>query len=231
MAEKKKSKKSPAKEGEKERIIEEVDIALSENTGISDSEENKIEVDSEDSEEEKESSSSPSTDSIFSTLPEEDRKPKKGKNSLSIIVIVCLFVIALLIGFVGGYFYGKGPGLTVEPTPTPEVVEPTPTPKVEEIDLSAYSIEVLNGSGVAGVAGKEKTELESGGFKVESTGNAETQDFSETSISFKPSVPKAFIEKLKEALATRYEIAPDGKELDSDNEYDVVIILGSEKVK
>lgn len=257
MAAKKTKKKTHVTAEDKQKVIEEIDIALSENETVTSSEVGKSEgaEPAEDASKEKESSAEKSeeieeaseesgsnepddsgpdasTDSIFSSPPDDIKQAKKGKSKSFLIIVICLCIIFLLAGFVGGYFYGKGFdfNLGTAPAPTPVAEAPTPTPTVEEVDLSAYSIQLLNGSGVAGVAGDEQTALEADGFKVENVGNAETQDFSETSISFKSDVSEAFLDKLKESLAARYVIAGEAGELDSDNTYDVVITLGSETV-
>jgi hypothetical protein len=219
----------------KESVEEKIE-ALGESSDEEDPEKEKIEAEEENLEKEENpentdlSDVNPSTDSIFSSPPE-DGSPKKGK-STSLIIIICLCVIFLLAGFVGGYFYAKNlsPQADSQKSEKKMKVEntSTPTPTEEEIDLSAYSIEVLNGSGIGGVAGKEKSALEDDGFTVENTGNADTQDYSETSISFKAGVPDAFIDELKKSLSKRYVIASDAGELDDESDYDVVITLGSE---
>ncbi len=152
-----------------------------------------------------------------------------------IIIVACLCIIFTILGFTGGYFYAKGylGGMTGSSN-TPDAMDTvptfTPTPTIEEVDLSAFSIEILNGSGVAGVAGTEQTSLEADGFSVENTGNAETQDFAETAIAVKSSVPEEFIEKLKTSLSERYTVDATIEELDDDAEYDIVITIGSETV-
>lgn len=162
---------------------------------------------------------------------QEEKSGSGGKAKL--IITICLIIIFTLLGFVGGYFYGKSvsSNATAKSSNETETVPTfTPTPTEEEVDLSAYSIEILNGSGVAGVAGDEQDALEVDGFSVENTGNAENQDFTETTISAKSTVSPEFIQKLQDSLSSRYVVSDDIDELDSDNDYDVVVTIGSETV-
>ncbi len=67
--------------------------------------------------------------------------------------------------------------LFARPTPTPTSVPTpiaTPTPAVNKKELE---IEILNGSGVAGVASTLKTLLEGKGYTVAGTGNAKNYDY------------------------------------------------------
>ncbi len=185
----------------------------------------------EKQEEEKKDNDIVNTGSVFTRTSFEKDADKKGSKVSKIIIIICLCIIFTILGFTGGYFYGKGYlGVNQAPEAVETVPTFTPTPTVEEVDLSAYSIEILNGSGVAGVAGSEQGALEADGFNVENTGNAATQDFTETAIAVKSSVSEAFMEKLKTSLSERYVVDSTVGELEDDNEYDVVVTIGSETV-
>ena len=107
-----------------------------------------------------------------------------------------------------------------------KAVTPSPTP--EEVDVSAYTIEVLNGSGISGAAAKAKTLLTEESFTVESTGNADASDYEKTVIKAKGSVPEAYIEALKQLLAESYEL-DSVEDLAESADTDVVIIIGSQK--
>lgn len=60
------------------------------------------------------------------------------------------------------------------------IVEPSPTPEPEQLERSEITLEILNGAGVPGLAGKTQTEFEDLGYIVESIGNAESN--SETTV-------------------------------------------------
>lgn len=223
---------------EKEEIVEEPSAQEKEEESMNEKSDETLEESSEsvktdestsDSEASSNADVSASGTAFSKTSFEEEKSGGGGKSKL--IITICLIIIFTIFGFIGGYFYGKGslsssvPEFSEEPTPT---VEATPTP--EEVDLSAYSIEILNGSGVAGVAGDEQEALEADGFKVENTGNAENQDFTETVIAAKSDVSKEYLDKLKDSLAARYTVDSSVEELDADDTYDVVITVGSETV-
>lgn len=173
---------------------------------------------------------SPAESSFSKAFPTEEKK-EGGKKS-KIIIVICLCIIFTILGFFGGYLYTKNMGTASAPDTFSKdtTAEPSATPTPEEVDLSAYSIEVLNGSGIAGVAGTEQQALETDGFSVENTGNALTQDFSETVIAVTSKVPEEFVKKLKASLSERYTVASDTEDLGSDSTYDVVVTVGSETV-
>lgn len=172
-----------------------------------------------------------------STVQYEELYPKK-KGSLSLLTIFLAFIISLVIGgaLVGGIFYYqnnvdntgevKEPGPTF--TPPPETSSPLPTDEngVEDLDLTTYNVQVLNGSGKAGEAGKVETLLVSAGFVEIETGNAKSYDYTETEISIKEDVPAGVLDEALSALDV-YSTS-EGQALDKDNEFDIVVIIGSE---
>lgn len=222
-------KVSEEKESEKEESSEKEDSAQVEDRPATQEEEEnetKEEVEAKDDEE-----VAKPAESSFSTAFPTEKKSEGGKKS-KVIIVICLCIIFTILGFFGGYLYARNMGSvnSSESLSTDTAPVPSATPTPEEVDLSAYSIEVLNGSGVAGVAGTEQQALETDGFSVENTGNAETQDFAETVVAVTSSVPDDFIKKLKDSLSERYVLATDTESLASDSTYDVVVTVGSETV-
>lgn len=114
----------------------------------------------------------------------------------------------------------------VIPSPKSTItVEPT---KLTEVDLIAYNIGLLNGSGITGAAAKLKTALTKDGFKVISAGNADKSDYTDTIVSAKKKVNLAYLEKLKEYLKKTYILAHDSiTPVPEDSEADVIITIGS----
>lgn len=215
----KSSEEKDSEEVEKDEMVE----------NAKESEEETTENDLPEMEEKKEEVADTDTGTVFSKSSFEEDKKSGGSK---LIITICLIIIFTILGFVGGYFYGKSGGMSSPaPTQTETVPTFTPTPtEEEEVDLSAYSIEVLNGSGVAGVAGDAQEALETDGFSVENTGNAENQDFTETVIAVKEDVPEEFITLLRNSLEESYVVESGTEELDEDNDYDVVVTIGSETV-
>lgn len=153
--------------------------------------------------------------------------PPQKKNFMWPILFV--FIIALLA--LGGAYYYKQGGSKAEEAANivPISQSPTeiPTPTVEEVDLSEYEIEILNGSGVEGEAGRQQTNLEDEGFTVSSIGNAEESDYTKTLIQAKEEVDKEFLDKLKEVLEKSF-VVDETEILEEEAESDVIVIIGSE---
>lgn len=69
--------------------------------------------------------------------------------------------------------------LSAEPEPEPSAEAPAPPPTVAP---SEVSVEVLNGSRTSGLAASAATELETAGFVVAGTGNADRSDHTQTVV-------------------------------------------------
>ncbi|MDO8341075.1 MAG: LytR C-terminal domain-containing protein [Candidatus Woesebacteria bacterium] len=151
-------------------------------------------------------------------------------NYLWIIIPTALLVGALVGGFIT-YFSGVSKFNKDDETPTPisseaPIAEPSPTSSSSEtLKRDTLKIQVLNGSGVSGAAGKAKTYLEGLGYKNVDTGNAGTSDFPETEISIKDT-KKEFISLLTTDLSKNYQVAKETKTLVATSSFDVVITLG-----
>lgn len=109
---------------------------------------------------------------------------------------------------------------SVTPTSTPET-----TPTAEELDLTEYSISILNGSGVAGQAGIVNDLLEEAGFEDLSTGNAESYDYETTEVSLTENTPKGIFDIISQTLENDYEVK-EADPLGEDSNYDILIIVG-----
>lgn len=167
-------------------------------------------------------------------LEDLDVPPKKSSFKLIFLTaLVTAVVVALLAGGIYVYLTGTNriPKVeTPQPSPTPTIV-PSPSPTIapeteEEIDLTSFSLSILNGSGKIGEAGRARGLLEKAGFEVENVGNASRFDFKETLIQVKDEVPQTVVESLKKALAETYEVEV-GEILEVDSAYDIVITVGS----
>lgn len=162
-------------------------------------------------------------------------EPKAEKGMFLKIFLVTFFATLMAFLLAGGvYVYLNGTksldGLTNETSKTPEPQassqpEATGTPEAN-VDVSTYKISVLNGNGGIGVAGAAKTVIESGGFKVTNTGNAESFDFEETEISAKSGVPASVVAKLKDTLSSKYTVKI-ADSLPTTSSYDITVTVGS----
>jgi len=167
-----------------------------------------------------------------SQILREGQKTKPGANYLYIFATV-VFIFAL-VG--SGYFLYqnllKDGGEINHPEGTVVPIEesqnsPTPTPTTEvKLDRTELTIQILNGSGAPGVAGKAQEYLESLGYNNVDTGNADAYDYEETIISIKPD-KEVYLDLITEDLAEEYTVADKAKELDEGSDFDIVITIGT----
>ena len=165
------------------------------------------------------------------TTKEMEKSGKKFNFKLVIILVVVVAVIALVIG--GIIYYKNTMSAPIEPSSGTEATE---TPKAEpvttveepevEVDLSTLSVNILNGSGTAGEAGKADRLITDLGFASTKTGNAGSYDFTSTVVQLKEGSSSQVYDKIEEKLMGTYTVE-QGDNLSEDSEYDVVITVGS----
>lgn len=157
---------------------------------------------------------------------------RTGLNPL-IIIIPGVLLLGALLG--GVYFYqtslnkNAGAGETPSPTVAPPLGTPTASPSAS-LNLSKYTLKVLNGSGIPGAANEVKSILTKAGFKVGTTGNATSYDFTKTIIKAKTDADPAFLSKLSETLAKTY-VLDTNQTLSASSTDDIQIIVGSSKAQ
>lgn len=171
------------------------------------------------------------TEALATAEPEFDMEDEPtGKKNIYFIAFLILLVCGLSVG--GYLLYQKyqkqqeaAKRAVITPTPAP-----TATPTPEEVDLSMYTVDVLNGSGIAGEAKKVGTALEDAGFTTGTLGNAPGNGASETTITAKEDVDKAFLEKLQEALEGEgHKATVSAKSLPESSDADVEVIIGRDE--
>jgi hypothetical protein len=142
--------------------------------------------------------------------------------------IAIVVVVAALVG--GGLLWattGSGGGLKLpsmaKATPTPTgTPAPTPTPAISRADIT---IQVLNGGGTPGAAGRMKSFLEEKGYTVSDTGNTEEYTYKTIDILSKPD-KEAYLALLQTDLASDFTLGSVSATLASDFDYDVQVIVG-----
>jgi TolA-binding protein len=166
-------------------------------------------------------------DGAFFNAPPDAYDSKKSTFPYFFKIALVAFFLGLV--FFGGIYYAVSnndfksfiPSFSeTEPTETP----PEPTPTEEPVDLSKYTVRVLNGTGEAGVAASVRDELKGAGFNVVSIGNADDADATE--IVAIEEVEDEFLNKLKEALQSTYEVKEVTREATA--AADIVITIGGE---
>ncbi len=147
------------------------------------------------------------------------------------IIIPGIFLLGALLGGIVFYQKGISKGEVLTPTPTSEALNsaenPTPTP-ITQLDLTKFSVNILNGSGIPGEASKAKDLLVAAGFKISGTGNASSYNFTKTVVKAKSSVDADFVTKLVEALGKSYSVDKTQTLSDSSAD-DVQVVVGSTK--
>lgn len=177
-----------------------------------------------------ESSSGQTADSLAGQSTWEDLKEEKKQGFFWPVLLFALLGFVIGIAFFAyqeGIKIGKSDVYTaVSPTSAPST---TPTETV--VDKKAYTISVLNGSGRGGEAAKAKTLLEEEGFIVDSVGNAERSDYSDTIIQARSTVASSYLEELTKTMKNgSYDIA-EPEVLTEKGKADVVITIGRDKAQ
>ena len=120
--------------------------------------------------------------------------PEKEKSKKTFILILIMVGILLVTGFIAlatnlFNFRSQIKNLVVgeaSPTPAPTSTSTfSPTPIPNPLIRSDWSLEVLNGSGVSGLAKKVAEQLSDLGYPVVKTGNADKQTYKTTEILVK----------------------------------------------
>ena len=175
-----------------------------------------------------------------------DEMPEmKEKGTSFKVIFITALITAVIVGLVAGgiYVYLNGTGKlpnsnktatsTEETSPTPiatPVASPSASPSASPIakeDLKDYKVSILNGSGKIGEAGNAKILVEKAGFKVGSTGNAASFDFTKTMVQVKASISDGVADLVVGTLGDGYKVEL-GDALKDSSSYDIVITVGSE---
>ncbi len=160
------------------------------------------------------------------TIPYQETPKKQNKTAIIIGIII------LLVGIFVTYQItskSKISNQTEEKKVTITETAPTPTEK-PEIKKDTVTIQVLNGTGTPGQAGLVVKTLEKAGYNKDNikTGNAEEYNNTVTTISSQEKYDE-IVDDIKEALSDIFdEIKVKSAKLDSDNEFNIVIVTGGE---
>ena len=224
-------KKSSVKESMEEKIDERADENITQEAD--DKAENKTDTTNEDSQKKEQISSDEVKEWLKEVRPDTTKEIEKSRGPGGKLIFLITIILLLLGAVVGGVLYfQKGvsepsaPDVSVSPTSIPEE---TPEVVVDEaLDLTETSISVLNGSGIAGEAGKVKDLLSSAGFVNDNiqTGNADSYDYENISMSIKEDLSDNILTEMKNALSEDYEVEVSEDYLQENSTYDVVIIVG-----
>jgi cell division septation protein DedD len=148
------------------------------------------------------------------------------------LTIIVGVIIILVVGSIS-YFLLKKPKKTESPKTINQVeneIKPTPTEK-PKIDKKTLKIQVLNGTGTPGQAGKVVTALKEAEFSPENieAANAPSYDFTQTTIATKKEYEQV-ADEIKTTLKSLFDsIKIETSYLEADNKYDIIITTGGKK--
>jgi hypothetical protein len=143
----------------------------------------------------------------FPVMP--TQKPKSGGGKLIFIILGILILIGLGVflfarnGYEGEVTISPTPTEFISETPTPEE-SGTPTPTATSIDKTDIKIEIKNGTGISGEAAFLQTKLKALGYSDISTGNAESQEETVTTVTFSKTAPTSVVDEIKKTLESSY---------------------------
>ncbi len=135
--------------------------------------------------------------------------PELKKDRGNLAKVLFLIIVGILILVVGinllktkGVKLSLSPTPTLQPTPSPYFVA-SPTPTVE-VSRERIRIQVLNGTNIPQQAAKVKGELERLGYSDIEIGNAESQNYTITQVTFSPDVHQLLKDEILQKLESLY---------------------------
>ncbi len=115
-------------------------------------------------------------------LTQESNPAPAAKNSFWFMLGTLVFLMVIIIMLAFGYLFLKKNNKPGEKPAPITLATPTPAPSEPAFSASDFIFEVLNGSGEKGAAAKVKKQLETIGYTVVRTGNADKQTYQGTTL-------------------------------------------------
>jgi len=155
------------------------------------------------------------------------QNPQFKKSKVNGTVWVVLFAIAVIV--IGGFVLSRQQKKVPEAKKdvVVEKKEPSPTAK-PKIEKSSVKIQVVNGTGTPGQAGIVVKSLEGTGYSADNikTANAEKFTTLTTTITARTDFEE-IVNNIKDVLKPTFEeVTVDSSNLNSDSEFDIVIVTG-----
>lgn len=159
-------------------------------------------------------------------------QPKQKSSGSKWLVI---FIVLLILGGAGIFFFTKVSNDSVEATPTPtfrslpveekETATPTPLKTTEPSSRSDVSIEIQNGTGITGEAAFLQGKLKGLGYSDIKVGNADSTDNTDTTVTFSKSLSQSNQDEIKTLLEGIFKNVVT--KTSSTAKTDVVVVTGS----
>jgi len=155
------------------------------------------------------------------------QNPQFKKSKVNGTVWVVLFAIAVIV--IGGFVLSRQQKKVPEAKKdvVVEKKEPSPTAK-PKIEKSSVKIQVVNGTGTPGQAGIVVKALEGTGYSADNikTANAEKFTTLTTTITARTDFEE-IVNDIKDVLKPTFEeVTVDSSNLNTDSEFDIVIVTG-----
>ena len=155
------------------------------------------------------------------------QNPQFKKRKVNGTVWVVLFAIAVIV--IGGFVLSRQQKKVPEAKKdvVVEKKEPSPTAK-PKIEKSSVKIQVVNGTGTPGQAGIVVKVLEGAGYSADNikTDNAEKFTTLTTTITARTDFEE-IVNDIKDVLKPTFEeVTVDSSNLNTDSEFDIVIVTG-----
>jgi len=150
---------------------------------------------------------------------------QQKKNNVAPTIVVA---VVLLSAIIGSYLILRQSKKTEEKKDVVvQTVEPTPTDKPKK-DKALVKVQVINGTGTPGQAGEVVKSLKDAGFSEDNikTGNAEEFDNTTTTIEFKTDFEEIANDIKDQLKATFSEITVKSSKVDTESEFDIIIVTG-----
>ena len=153
------------------------------------------------------------------------REEKKGKGKIIFILLAILALVAVGVWLIFGRSGDEETEISATPTVSEETPSPTQTPV--EIDRDEVKIQILNGSGISGAAGDLRSEMEDLGYSDIAVGNASSQDYETTEVTFSTGLDQEVRDEITDKLSEIYEDVETVS--GSTGNYDISITTGFPK--
>lgn len=155
---------------------------------------------------------------------------KSRSSSGKKIPVLLGIAIIILVGGASIYFLRARPAGEAKPTSIPVSESPLLGPESTSspqpsFDRSKYTLRVLNGTKLNGLAASASSKLKDLGYKIERTGNATNSAFLKTVVRVKPDLEE-LLENLLKDLSTLDFKGEEGPELKDSDSSDGEVILG-----
>lgn len=160
--------------------------------------------------------------------------PQKQGGPKTILIVGIL----ILVGILGFVIYKsaskKGASTTTEPTPFDNLTvsdqggSQSPTPVASpSVDKSTVTIQVQNGTGIAGEAAYLQTQLKNLGYTNISLGNAGDQSLTATEVTFSKNLDSGVVAEITQKLKSIYQTV--NSTTSSTQTVDILIVTGLQK--